>query len=143
MEIVQNAISGIGSAAMFLAMSNTINDEQKVKDFLKGEGYQCAVTEVGGNTSHVNFQEKTIKAIIGAALNNNVVSKEPYEIHAILHAAMEAKQGVVVNVANSANISVKIAIVRKDSWVAVGMFGESAIYHLTNHERCGLGTMHI
>ena len=59
------------------------------------------------------------------------------------HATMEAKQGILVNVSTSANIAIKIAIVRKDRWVAVAMFGESAVHHLTNHSRAGLGIMHI
>ena len=71
------------------------------------------------------------------------MGKEAYQIHAILHAAMEAKQGILVNVSTSANIAINIAIVRKDRWVAVAMFGESAVHHLTNHARAGLGIMHI
>ncbi|MDD4320946.1 MAG: HutP family protein [Acidaminococcaceae bacterium] len=138
-----NSIRDVGSAAMALSLTNSILDENQVKQFLLENGYLCAVTEVGGNTLQETFQEKTTKAVIGAALNNNIVEKEAYQIHAILHATMEAKQGILVNVSTSANIAIKIAIVRKEGWVAVAMFGESAVHHLTNHERAGLGIMHI
>ncbi len=143
MDMLLNSIRDVGSAAMALSLTNSISDENKVKQFLLENEYLCAVTEVGGNTSQETFQEKTTKAVIGAALNNNIVEKEAYQIHAILHATMEAKQGILVNVSTSANIAIKIAIVRKERWVAVAMFGESAVHHLTNHERAGLGVMHI
>ena len=44
---------------------------------------------------------------------------------------------------NSQDLALKIAIVRNTHWIAVGMFGESAMHPLTNHERCGLGIMHL
>lgn len=143
MDMLINSIRDVGSAAMALALTNAISDENAVKEFLQTKDYLCAVTEVGGNTSQETFQERTTKAVIGAALNNKIVGKEAYQIHAILHATMEAKQGILVNVSTSANIAIKIAIVRKDRWVAVAMFGESAVHHLTNHVRAGLGIMHI
>ena len=143
MELIKGLINGVGSAAVILSLTRTIADEEKVKQYLNEDGYICAVTEVGGNTSQGAFQERVIKAIVGAVLNNNIVTKEPAGIHAVLHAAMEAKKGIISNTATSSNVSAKIAIVRKDPWVAVSIFGESALYHITNHERGGLGIMHI
>ncbi|SEJ79356.1 hut operon positive regulatory protein [Propionispira arboris] len=141
MELISRMINGVGSAAMLLSMTRTIADEQEIKNYLHESGYFFAVTEVGGNTGRSDFLEKFIKSIIGAVLNNNVVKKEAHEVHAVLHAAVEAKKGVIMD--TSSNISVKIAVVRKDPWVAVAIFGESAFYHTTNHERAGLGLMHI
>ena len=143
MEIIKNMIDGVGSAAMLLAMTNTISDEQAIKDYLTQAGYKAAVTELGGNTIQEGFQVKLVKSVLGAVLNNNVIAKEPYEVHAVLHAAMEAKKGIVKDTSTSANIAVKISVVRKGDWIAVGIFGQSAVYHLTNHERSGLGVMHI
>lgn len=143
MDMLLNSIRDVGSAAMALSLTNSLTDENQVKEFLQENEYMCAVTEVGGNTSQETFQEKTTKAVIGAALNNKILEKEAYQIHAILHATMEAKQGILVNVSTGANIAIKIAIVRKERWIAVAMFGESAVHHLTNHERAGLGIMHI
>jgi len=50
---------------------------------------------------------------------------------------------MMVNASSSTSIAVKIAIVRNDNWVAVAIFGQSAIHPLTNHLRAGLGVMHI
>lgn len=143
MDLLQSLVNGVGSAALLLSLTRTLADEEQVKQYLNENGYMCAVTEVGGNTAQGAFQEKVIKAIVGAVLNNHIVKKEPFEIHAVLHAAMEAKKGIIYNTATSSNVSTKIAVVRKDHWVAVAIFGESALYHITNHERCGLGIMHI
>ena len=81
MDMLLNSIRDVGSAAMALALTNAIPDENAVKEFLQQEEYLCAVTEVGGNTSQETFQERTTKAVIGAALNNKIVGKEAYQIH--------------------------------------------------------------
>ena len=47
------------------------------------------------------------------------------------------------NVATSSSLALKIAIVRKEHWIAVAIFGQSALHYMTNHERAGLGVMHI
>lgn len=141
--ILKNCICSVGSGAMILAMTQTISDEEKVKKYLEEQGYQSAVTELGGNVSYSEFKEKVIRAVIGACLNCGIISKTPNEIHALLHATEEAKKGIEVNVSNSANVSLKIAFVRRDHWIAVAVFGESAVHHITNHQRAGLGVMHI
>lgn len=143
MEIIKRMVDGVGSAALLLAMTKSLADEQAVKQLLMADGYIIAVTELGGQSSKEDFQTRMIKSIVGAVLNNGVIKKEPYEIHAVLHAAMEAKKGIFLDMASSSNIASKIAIVRKDTWVAVAIFGKSALYHMTNHERAGLGVMHI
>ena len=81
--------------------------------------------------------------MFGAGLNSGLIQKEPHEVHALLHATEEAKRGAIINVSSEANMAVKIAIVRKEHWIAVALFGESAIHPITEHERCGLGIMHI
>lgn len=40
-------------------------------------------------------------------------------------------------------LALKIAVVRDDGWLAVALFGKSALHYMTNHERAGLGVMHI
>ena len=100
------------------------------------------MTETGGK-SNQDFQDKIAKSVIGATLNQGVISKESTEIHALFHAVEEAKRGVLVNTTTDTNLALKIAIVRNANWIAVAMFGESAIHPLSSHERCGLGIMHI
>ncbi len=137
------SIKSVGTAAMLLALTRTMADEDTVKQMLTGQGYKVVVTEVGGNSALSEFQGKVTKAVLGAALNSGIISKTPTNYHALLHATDEAKRGVMVNVASSASVAVKIAIVRDDDWIAVALFGDSAIHPLTNHERAGLGIMHL
>lgn len=133
---------GIGYCAMRLAMSQSISEESLLKKQCAEAGLKVVVTEVGGNTRR-DFQEKSSRAIFGAAMNAGLIEKDPREIHALLHASEEAKQGVIISTSSEANLAVKIAIVRMKYWIAVAIFGESAIHPLTGHERCGLGIMHI
>ena len=137
------SIRSVATAAMLLALTRTISDEETVKKMLADKGYRFVVTEVGGKSSLTEFQEKTTKAVIGAALNSGIIGKSATNYHALLHATDEAKRGIMVNVASSVSLAVKIAIVRDDSWIAVALFGDSALHPLTNHERAGLGVMHL
>lgn len=126
-----------------MALTRTMADEQAVKQLLAEYGYKFVVTEVGGNSAMNEFQTKTTKAVLGAALNSGIIVKSATNYHALLHAVEEAKRGIMVNVASSASLAVKIAIVRDKDWIAVALFGESALHPVTNHERAGLGVMHL
>ncbi|MFZ7103874.1 MAG: HutP family protein [Peptococcaceae bacterium] len=144
-ELLENFNSqglSIGNAAMLLALTWNLSLEDEVKKIIREQGYKYAVTEVGGKSSG-EFQEKTIRSVMGACLNNGLIQKVPLQTHALLHATSEAKKGILVNAASSVNIAVKIAIVRNEEWIAVAMFGHSAFHPVTNHERAGLGVMHI
>ena len=101
------------------------------------------VTEVGGKTSYDDFHEKVNRAVIGASLNSGIIEKTANDIHALIHATEEAKKGILVSVSSSASLALKIAVVRDDGWLAVALFGKSALHYMTNHERAGLGVMHI
>ena len=136
-------IRTVGTASMLLALTRTMADEQAVKQLLAEHGYRFVVTEVGGNSAMNEFQTKTTRAVIGAALNSGIIVKSATNYHALLHAVEEAKRGIMVNVASSASLAVKIAIVRDKDWIAVALFGESALHPVTNHERAGLGVMHL
>lgn len=132
----------VGAAAMLLALTWSLRIEEEIKAVLKNTELKFVVTEIGGK-SYGEFQEKSTKAIIGACLNSGLIRKTAVEIHAILHAAEEAKRGLLVNASSSTSLAMKIAIVRSNEWVAVAMFGQSAIHPITNHTRAGLGIMHI
>lgn len=142
-KLLANMIDTVSSAAVILSLSKTMNDEEEIKRFLQSQGYVCAVTEVGGKSSLAEFQERSTKSIIGACLNCNIIKKDSSEIHSLLHAAEEAKKGVIINVSSSTHLSLKVAIVRKEYWLAVAMYGDSAVHYTTNHQRIGLGVMHI
>lgn len=131
----------IGRLALMLAMSISREQEGEIKEALSEQAFRCCITEVGGERQE--FDRKFYKAVIGAALNNEIIVKNSREMHALLHATEEAKKGFLLKDVYSMNIAVKISIVRSDTWLAVAMYGYSAMHSITNHSRVGLGMMHI
>lgn len=134
--------NGIGYDALKLAMSRTIGEETAIKQQYTEQGIRHVVTEVGGKSS-LDFQGKMGRSVLGASLNAGVIEKTPHEIHALVHACEEAKRGLLINSSSEVNLAVKVAIVRKDHWIAIAIFGDSAIHPYSSHERCGLGIMNI
>ena len=139
------SVKSVGVAAMLLALTRTLKDEETAKRALTEVGHKFVVTEVGGKTSYDDFHEKVNRAVIGASLNSGIIEKTANDIHALIHATEEAKKGILVSVSSSASLALKIAVVRGSvaGWLAVALFGKSALHYMTNHERAGLGVMHI
>lgn len=143
-DFLLSSVASPGSAAMLLAITQTLKDEDAVKALVAKAGLKAVVTEVGGKSSCDHFDEKLNKAVIGASLNAGLIQKTSNDIHAVIHAAEEAKRGIFqVGVSSNASLALKIAIVRGENWIAVASFGKSALHYMTNHERAGLGIMHI
>ncbi len=141
--LLGESIKSVGVAAMLLALTRTLKDEETAKRALTEAGHKFVVTEVGGKTSYDDFYEKVNRAVIGASLNSGIIEKTANDIHALIHATEEAKKGILVSVSSSASLALKIAVVRGSGWLAVALFGKSALHYMTNHERAGLGVMHI
>lgn len=141
--LLGESIKSVGVAAMLLALTRTLKDEETAKRALTEAGHKFVVTEVGGKTSYDDFHEKVNRAVIGASLNSGIIKKTANDIHALIHATEEAKKGILVSVSSSASLALKIAVVRGSGWLAVALFGKSALHYMTNHERAGLGVMHI
>lgn len=141
--LLGESIKSVGVAAMLLALTRTLKDEETAKRALTEAGHKFVVTEVGGKTSYDDFLEKVNRAVIGASLNSGIIEKTANDIHALIHATEEAKKGILVSVSSSASLALKIAVVRGSGWLAVALFGKSALHYMTNHERAGLGVMHI
>ena len=141
--LLGESIKSVGVAAMLLALTRTLKDEETAKRALTEAGHKFVVTEVGGKTSYDDFHEKVNRAVIGASLNSGIIEKRANVIHALIHATEEAKIGILVSVSSSASLALKIAVVRGSGWLAVALFGKSALHYMTNHERAGLGVMHI
>jgi len=137
-----SASSKAGTAAMLLSLTSTIKGEEKIKSLIRSEGLKMAVTEVGGKNSG-EFQDKVTRAVMGGCLNNGIIEKTTASIHALLHAVEEAKKGVLINASTSASLALKVAVVRDEQWIAVAIYGQSAIHPITNHHRAGLGMMHL
>lgn len=140
---LENSVNTPGIAAMLLALTQTLYDEDKAKQLVARCGFKAVVTEVGGKTNYYDFNEKVNRAVIGACLNAGVIEKTTNHIHAVIHATEEAKKGILVSVSTSASLAMKIAVARNDKWIAVALFGKSALHYMTNHDRAGLGVMHI
>lgn len=141
--LLGESIKSVGVAAMLLALTRTLKDEETAKRALTEAGHKFVVTEVGGKTSYDDFHEKVNRALIGASLNSGIIEKTANDIHALIHATEEAKKGILVSASSSASLALEIAVVRGSGWLAVALFGKSALHYMTNHERAGLGVMHI
>lgn len=142
---LESSIVSPGTAAMMLALTQTIYDEDLAKKLVAKKGLKAVVTEVGGKTIFDDFNDRINRAVIGACLNSGLIEKKSNDIHAVIHATEEAKKGLLVSVSTSASASLalKIAVSRNEHWIAVALFGKSALHYMTNHERAGLGVMHI
>lgn len=141
--LLESSIKTPGAAAMLLALTQTLYDEDRVKQLVAKNGIKAVVTEVGGKTTFYDLNERINRAVIGACLNAGIIEKTTNDIHAVIHAAEEAKKGLLVSVSTSASLAMKIAVARDEHWIAVALFGKSALHYMTNHERAGLGIMHI
>lgn len=86
------SVKSVGVAAMLLALTRTLKDEETAKRALTEVGHKFVVTEVGGKTSYDDFHEKVNRAVIGASLNSGIIEKTANDIHALIHATEEAKK---------------------------------------------------
>ncbi|MGB9840695.1 HutP family protein [Thermovenabulum sp.] len=131
----------IGRMAVLLSVTVTDEEEKALKNEIMGKGYMCAVTGIGGDNDEVKRKLNT--SVIAACINNGIIDKNPKDVHAVIHATLEAKEGILLSAPSGGHFAGKIAIVRKDDWIAVAIYGRSAMHIMTNHERIGLGIMHI
>lgn len=139
MELV---LDRIGKIAMFAAMTSR-EEESVFKDLVekKYPQYKLAVTFITGTKSEV---VKVIsKSAISCALQNDVIKRSATHVHAVIHATLEAIGGIVDHIPSDTSLKLKLTIVSDENWVCVAIFGDSAVHPITNHERAGLGTMHL
>ena len=133
--------SQIGRTALLLAATTTSETENRLKKELASLGWRSVATEVGGLAG--DLPQKITRALVGASLNAEVVEKTRSEMHALMHAALEALEGFLPMGMLEASVGAKIAIVRNNRWIAVAVMGDTAYHAVAHHERCGLGVMHI
>lgn len=133
--------SQIGRSALILASTTGSGEERVLKEQIADFGWKAVATEVGGLAG--DLPQKITRAVVGAALNGEIVRKNSNEMHALMHAAFEAMNGFISVGMLEASIGVKIGIVRNRHWVAVAVVGDTAYHAVAHHERCGLGVMHI
>lgn len=143
-EALENVIGedlSLGKVAILLAITGNRATESRSKQFFNALGYHCVVTEVAGMGDEL--KKKIINATVGASLNLKIIEKIPREIHGLVHASLEACYGIKLDMPLNSSFYLKIAIVRKEGWIAVAIYGDSALHSLTNHSRIGLGLMHL
>jgi len=131
----------VGRAALLLAATSTSLDEDKLKAQLAAINWKSVATEVGGLIG--DLPQKLTRALVGASLNAGVIEKDGGEMHALMHAAVEAMDGFIAKTMLEASVGAKIGIVRNSKWIAVAVMGDTAYHAVAHHERCGLGVMHI
>jgi hut operon positive regulator len=131
----------IGKIAILAAISSR-EEEDRFKDMLASQpGIKMAITFVAGLRSEVG--KTFVKSVVNSALQANVVRKTSSGVHAVIHAAIDASQGLLFNSLAETSVKLKVAVVSNGQWVAVAVYGESAFHPETNHERMGFGVMHI
>lgn len=62
---LENSIASPGIAAMMLALTQTIYDEDLAKQLVAKKGLKAVVTEVGGKTNFYDFNEKLTGLLLG------------------------------------------------------------------------------
>jgi hut operon positive regulator len=130
----------LGKVAVLAAITDE-QEEAAIKAKVGSAGYKLAITFVAGMSTDI--KTSFVKSIIGCAVQNGIIQKTPGQIHAVVHAALDAFTGVLHAVPADASLKLKVAIVSNETWIAVAIYGDSAFYPLTNHERCALGVMHL
>lgn len=131
----------IGRSALILAMTEDRKEEERIKEWLRASNYNVVATEVTGTLEE--FKQKVVKNSLTAATQTKVIKEDMREQHALVHAVMEAANGILVSHLANPSLKVKVGIVSDGQWVAVAMFGYAALSIPTNHERAGLGFMHL
>lgn len=131
----------IGRSALILAMAEDRKEEEKIKEWLRSCGYNAVATEVAGPLEE--FKQKVIKNSLTAATQTKVIKEDTQQQHALVHAVMEATSGILISHLANPSLKVKVGIVSDRKWVCVAIFGYAALSIPTNHERAGLGFMHL
>lgn len=132
----------LGKLALLAAMSDE-EEERRLKEqaSLSRQDIRLAVTVISGMLAAV--RQNFIKSIVSCTLQNGIFDKSAPHIHGLIHAGMDAFSGAFLNSTLSGSVKLKVGIVSDSRWIAVAVYGDSAFYPTTNHERCGLGVMHI
>lgn len=135
-------LNRIGKIAIMASITDK-EEEKLMKEFVKGYDmeYKLAVTFVSGLTSEI--KGSFIKSIVGCALQNGIIEKNGTKIHSLVHAGIDALAGVLNSTPAEGSLKLKVALVSDKEWLAVAVYGDSAFYPLTNHERACLGVMHL
>ena len=128
--------------AIMLAMTRNQEEEKEMLRRYRGMGARCAVTMVSG--SNAADRNKTLRSVVGLCLNERIVDKKTEHLHPVAHATWEASQcSRTADIVVGQNFCVKAAVVRKDHWFAICLYGSMGMHELTAHKTVGVGLMTI
>lgn len=129
--------------ALSLALTETREKEDELKKWMVSKNVYCAVTEIGGTFAALQPTGKLTHSVLSAAINTGIINKEPKNIHALVHATLEASNSVFIHTNSNASYALKIGIATDRDWIAIAIFGRSSLHALSEHCRVGLGYMHL
>ncbi len=125
-----------------LAALTDEEEEVLIKARMGHEGnIKLAVTFISGMSRDI--RSSFIKSLVGCVLQNKIVNKTPGEIHAVIHAGLDALAGAMSQTPVDASLKLKVAVASDTKWVGVAVYGDSAFYPVTNHERACMSMMHL
>lgn len=134
--------SRLGKTALIAAMTSQAEEaDLKARMDTLAPGMKVAITFISGMTTEV--KRRFVQAVITCSVQNEIIRKEKEPVHAVMHAALEAFDHISSHIPAEASLKMKVAVVTDGKWVAVAIYGDSAIQLLTNHERAALGIMHL
>lgn len=131
-------------AALLLALSDTREEEELLKKELHGSfNMRCGVTEIGGTVATLQHTGKLTNSVMSTAFNTGVIPKDARNIHALVHATLEASNSIFIHTNGNASFALKVGLTTDSQWIAVAIYGRSSLHPLSEHARVGLGFMHL
>lgn len=138
---VEMNLSRVGKIAMLAALTSELEEAAIKSQIMELENMKLAVTFISGMSRDI--RNNFIKALVGCALQNSVIIKKAGQIHAVIHAGLDALNGAMSHTPVEASVKLKVAIASDTKWIGVAIYGDSAFYPVTNHERACMSMMHL
>ncbi|MCI8815667.1 MAG: hypothetical protein HFF16_00635 [Angelakisella sp.] len=124
-------------AAVFIAMTDTMEEEKELILSFRRYHCLCTATMVNGNDSEA-LRRITGNAI-GASLNAGLIERKKTHIHPLAHAIQEAVLGTRLDSSIGQNCRLKMGIVRQGCEIAVAIYGDLGFHECSSHKTIGGG----
>jgi len=139
MDIERYLLSGeqpdVFRTATHLAMTESLEEEKEMIAFFNEHGYRCTATIISGGD--LEALRKVTGNVIGACLNAGLIEKNKLHIHPLGHAIEQAILGTRLDSSVSQNCRFKVAIVRRDAFIAVVAYGDLGFHEFSSHKTIG------
>ena len=124
-------------AALLIAMTESMEQENRLIDYFAGRGCRCTATMVNG--THGEALRRVIGNVIGACLNGGLIERRQAHIHPLAHAVQEAVLGTRLDSSVGQNCRLKVGIARRGDAIAVVMYGDLGFHECSSHKTVGGG----